>query len=691
MTSCSRASRRSTPGTAPRTSRSAWPASRPVSVALRRLARARPDIRAELFGDDPRLPMVFQYNPLIHFMEVNDERELVCTVSRLDLLSPRMRYNVHDQGGLVEYARVKADPGPARLRPRPAGCAAGGRGTAGPAAVGRSHPAALRVGQRPARRHDQRHGRQHLPGGRRGGPLPGPRGRPAAPLVPALGGGRRGGHAPAGDLPRAHGPPRRRRRVAAGPGRVLRRSRSRSSTWTSGPRSGSSPARCGRSSGPTVAARARSWPTRTASSSDGSWPGRRHGRPARHRAACRSLSRRGRPPRQAEVRAMSPRRWTLVAVAIGSGVVFLDGTVVNVALDTIGRELPAVIRGPARGPHLRDGRVPHGARGAARARGRARRPVRAAAGVRHRPRRVRRRVGRMRPGPVARRARHRAAGAGCRGRPAGAGLARDHHRHVGGRGARPGDRDLGGSDVGVHARWPAGRGPAGPGGVLARDLPGQRAAGCPRPLCAPLRAGVARRARLGPVRLAGRRRARPRRRRARVRDHARPAAGLDGSHGLRGHRTRARGDRGVPVPDGPTPVPADPAGDLPVPHVQRDQRRHVRDLRRPVREHGAPAAVPAGRPRLLAHGGRAGDVAAGDPPRAPLDTFRPARGTTRIAAAALRWAGADGSRCPPPRPRPERQRRVAGRAVRSGVSSSLRPASSWMSCPRSSSTGWAWR
>jgi phenylacetate-CoA ligase len=50
---------------------------------------------------------VFQYNPLIHFLEVNDERELVCTVSRLDLLSPRMRYNVHDQGGLVEYARVR--------------------------------------------------------------------------------------------------------------------------------------------------------------------------------------------------------------------------------------------------------------------------------------------------------------------------------------------------------------------------------------------------------------------------------------------------------------------------------------------------------------------------------------------------------------------------------------------------------
>jgi phenylacetate-CoA ligase len=79
----------------------------PVSIAIRRLARARPEIRAELFGDDPRLPMVFQYNPLIHFMEVNEDRELVCTVSRLDLLSPRVRYNVHDQGGIVDFATVK--------------------------------------------------------------------------------------------------------------------------------------------------------------------------------------------------------------------------------------------------------------------------------------------------------------------------------------------------------------------------------------------------------------------------------------------------------------------------------------------------------------------------------------------------------------------------------------------------------
>ncbi len=80
----------------------------PVSIAIRRLARARPDVREALFGRDSRLPMVFQYNPLIHFLEVNQEREIVCTVSRLDLLSPRIRYNVHDEGGIVDYGSAAA-------------------------------------------------------------------------------------------------------------------------------------------------------------------------------------------------------------------------------------------------------------------------------------------------------------------------------------------------------------------------------------------------------------------------------------------------------------------------------------------------------------------------------------------------------------------------------------------------------
>jgi phenylacetate-CoA ligase len=79
----------------------------PVSVAIRRVARRRPDVREALFGQDPRLPMVFQYNPLIHFLEVNELGEIICTVSRLDLLAPRIRYNVHDEGGVIEFARAR--------------------------------------------------------------------------------------------------------------------------------------------------------------------------------------------------------------------------------------------------------------------------------------------------------------------------------------------------------------------------------------------------------------------------------------------------------------------------------------------------------------------------------------------------------------------------------------------------------
>jgi phenylacetate-CoA ligase len=78
----------------------------PVSIAVRRLARARPEIRQALFGTDSRLPMVFQYNPLIHYLEANAAGEVICTVSRLDLLSPRIRYNVHDRGGVIAYRAV---------------------------------------------------------------------------------------------------------------------------------------------------------------------------------------------------------------------------------------------------------------------------------------------------------------------------------------------------------------------------------------------------------------------------------------------------------------------------------------------------------------------------------------------------------------------------------------------------------
>lgn len=75
----------------------------PVSVQIRRLARENKEVRSALFGHDSRLPMVFQYNPLMHFIEINDKNEVVITITRSSLLSPRIRYNIHDEGGVARF------------------------------------------------------------------------------------------------------------------------------------------------------------------------------------------------------------------------------------------------------------------------------------------------------------------------------------------------------------------------------------------------------------------------------------------------------------------------------------------------------------------------------------------------------------------------------------------------------------
>jgi phenylacetate-CoA ligase len=78
----------------------------PVSVQIRRLARVDKKVRNLLFGPDSRLPMVFQYNPLMHFIETNKDREVVITITRSTLLSPRIRYNIHDEGGVARYDQI---------------------------------------------------------------------------------------------------------------------------------------------------------------------------------------------------------------------------------------------------------------------------------------------------------------------------------------------------------------------------------------------------------------------------------------------------------------------------------------------------------------------------------------------------------------------------------------------------------
>jgi phenylacetate-CoA ligase len=51
--------------------------------------------------------MIFQYNPYDYLFENNDKSELLVTICRLENLSPRIRYNIHDLGHAENFYAFK--------------------------------------------------------------------------------------------------------------------------------------------------------------------------------------------------------------------------------------------------------------------------------------------------------------------------------------------------------------------------------------------------------------------------------------------------------------------------------------------------------------------------------------------------------------------------------------------------------
>lgn len=80
----------------------------PICIALRRLAMERSDVSEALFGEADRSPMLFQFNPFFHHVEANADRELLFTVARHATLSPKIRYNPHDEGGVLRDDELRA-------------------------------------------------------------------------------------------------------------------------------------------------------------------------------------------------------------------------------------------------------------------------------------------------------------------------------------------------------------------------------------------------------------------------------------------------------------------------------------------------------------------------------------------------------------------------------------------------------
>lgn len=70
----------------------------PITVIIRRLAYRDKTLCKTLFGYE-HVPMLFQYNPLLHYMEkVNDELVVTCYNS-----TPVIRYQIKDRGGVIPY------------------------------------------------------------------------------------------------------------------------------------------------------------------------------------------------------------------------------------------------------------------------------------------------------------------------------------------------------------------------------------------------------------------------------------------------------------------------------------------------------------------------------------------------------------------------------------------------------------
>lgn len=79
----------------------------PLTVMIRKLCHENAALKGSLFGDDHRMPMLFQYNPLDHYIEIVD-KEIVVTVSKPWTLSPKIRYNIKDEGGVITFDQMKA-------------------------------------------------------------------------------------------------------------------------------------------------------------------------------------------------------------------------------------------------------------------------------------------------------------------------------------------------------------------------------------------------------------------------------------------------------------------------------------------------------------------------------------------------------------------------------------------------------
>lgn len=81
----------------------------PLCFFIRELAYKNEKMRLELFGKD-EIPMIFQYNPLVHYIRpcINAEGKPEFEITLLDrhVAMPKIKYNLHDEGKRFSYKQL---------------------------------------------------------------------------------------------------------------------------------------------------------------------------------------------------------------------------------------------------------------------------------------------------------------------------------------------------------------------------------------------------------------------------------------------------------------------------------------------------------------------------------------------------------------------------------------------------------
>ena len=77
-----------------------------LTINLRRLCMKDRELSQTLFGRETP-PMIFQYNALDYVVETAPAGELVFTIGRQTSAAPKLRYNLHDIGGVLTHAQLR--------------------------------------------------------------------------------------------------------------------------------------------------------------------------------------------------------------------------------------------------------------------------------------------------------------------------------------------------------------------------------------------------------------------------------------------------------------------------------------------------------------------------------------------------------------------------------------------------------